>query len=82
MWGPRVYGRGSDMYTWPNNFSNNSLRLSRRGMRDPRVYGRGSDMYTWPNNLLNNSSPQVGEGCEFHAYTGAGQTCIHGKIII
>ena len=51
-------------------------------MRVPRVYGSTSDLYVWQNNYLENSYPQVGGGCEFHAYTGARQMCIVGKIII
>ena len=39
-------------------------------MRVPRVYGSASNVYR-QSNYLNNSYPQVGEGCEFHEYTGA-----------
>ena len=53
-----------------------------RGMRVPRVYESAPNVYTWQNNYLNNSEPRVGGGCELHAYTGARQTFIHGKIII
>ena len=38
-------------------------------MRVLRVYGSESDVYR-QNNYLNNSKPQVGEGCEYHAYAG------------
>ena len=48
-------------------------------MRVSRLYGSASDFYR-QNNTLNNSKRQVGGGCEFHAYTGAGQTFV-GKII-
>ena len=51
-------------------------------MRVPRVYRCVSDFYTWQNNFFNNSYPQVGGGCEFHAYTGVGHTCIVGEIVI
>ena len=51
-------------------------------MRDPRVYASSSDVYIWQNNYLKNSEPQVGGGCEHHAYTGARQRYKHGKIII
>ena len=36
-------------------------------------------MRTRKNNYFNNSQTYVGMGCEFHAYTGASQTFIHGK---
>ena len=72
---PRVYGSVSDVYR-----QNNS---------EPQVGGDASPtcirervrrLYM-VNNYLNNSQPQVGEGCEFHAYTRARQTLI-GKVII
>ena len=50
-------------------------------MRIPRVYGSVSDVYTWKNKYLHNFKPEVGGGCEFHAYTGARQMFIHGKLL-
>ena len=50
-------------------------------MRVPHVYGRASDVYAWQNNYLNNSKPKIGGGSKFYAYTIAGQTFIHSKII-
>ena len=42
--------------------------------RNTLVSGSASEVYTRQNNYLNNSEPQVGEGYEFHGYTGARQT--------
>ena len=58
------------------------LTPSMREMRVPRVYESAPDVYTWQNNYLSNSEPRVGEGSEFHAYTGARNTFIYGEIII
>ena len=52
------------------------------GMPIPSVYGSALDVYTWQNNYLNNFYLQVGAGSEFHAYTGACQTCVYGKMIV
>ena len=55
MCGPRVYESASDVYTWQNNFLNNSETKVGGGCEFHAYTSANSDVYTLGKNYVNNS---------------------------